>query len=124
MWKKLIVLIFLGGVSFGAYEYFRAGLHTRPTMPDGAFSVSFKSGFRAIALDQADLRPNRVYQGYPLDVPEWLQNVWSWRDPASDEEKFELDGQLAVGQRLEAVCRIDVDGEKVVRGFLFSRPNL
>lgn len=44
---------------YGAYDFYRAGLHTRPEMPDGAFSISYKNGLCAILVNVPDERPTR-----------------------------------------------------------------
>lgn len=50
MWKKIVGVLRAVGAGFVAYDYFSAGLHTRPEMPKGAFSLSYKNGMRAILV--------------------------------------------------------------------------
>lgn len=55
-WSKrvLFAVILAGGcyVAYGLYDGYRAGYHTRPDMPDGAFSISYKNGMRARERDK------------------------------------------------------------------------
>lgn len=118
----------LGFVGYGAYDYYRAGLHTRPEMPPGAFSMSFKSGFRAILVDVPNDRETRRYFGYPADVPFYLEDAWSLCSPPTEKEKLQTEAFMKAqdfpGSRFEVVCRILVDDETVTRGFITSVPRL
>ncbi|MFM2349573.1 MAG: hypothetical protein RIR04_539, partial [Pseudomonadota bacterium] len=49
--SKLISVGFLGFVGFGAYDLYRYGYFDLPDLPEGAYTLSFKNGFRAIVLD-------------------------------------------------------------------------
>ena len=95
-------------------------------MPDGAFSLSFNSGFRAIMLDIPDEGLDRRYFGVPFEVPFWAESAWSFcvrPDPAQQLEISES-VDLGPGSRLEAVCTLEVDGETINRGAVFSVPRL
>lgn len=127
-WNILFVVVVLSYAAYAAWDYFRAGLHTRPTMPDGAFSLSFASGLRAILVDVPDQRDSRRYFGYPLEVPFYLEDAWSICSPPTEEEQPEatafLEAQDFPGSRFEVVCRIQVDDETVIRGVIVTVPRL
>lgn len=131
MWKwakraMIIAIVAYGG--YAAYDFYRAGLHTRPEMPDGAFSISYKNGLRAILVDVADERPTRRYFGMPLEVPFYLKNAWSFcHPPAGKEVEYAaafIKERALPGERFEAICRIQVDNETVDRGVITSVPKL
>lgn len=131
MWKWILrigLIAVVGYVGYGAYDYYRAGLHTRPEMPPGAFSISFKSGFRAVLVDVPDERDTRRYFGYPFEVPFYLEDTWSICSPPTEEEAPEaaafMEAQDFPGARFEVVCRIQVDDETVVRGVITTVPKL
>lgn len=115
--------------AYSGHDAYRAGLFTRPKMPDGAFSLSFKSGFRAILIDVTNEKRTRRYLATPRkDVPFYLSDTWSLCYPPDEEEKRYLEGFLKSrnfpGERLEAVCKIKVDNESIERGLITSVPNL
>lgn len=118
----------VGLVGWGVYDYRMAGLHTRPDMPPGAFSISYKSGLRAILVDVPDERETRRYLGYPADVPFYIEDAWTFCSPPEGDEVAEAERWLAEGDqpgmRVEAICRIDVDGETVIRGIITTVPRL
>ena len=121
--KKLILLAVIAILCWGAYDYFRLGLHTRPEMPDGAWSIVSKAGFRAIAVDIPDERFERKYLLMPAeDVPVWFKDAWSFCTKATDEQK-ELNPPER-GMRLEGFCSIDADGETIYTGVMHSVPRL
>lgn len=126
LWASFFLVIIAVLASRGAYEYFGAGLHTRPPMPEGAFSISFKSGLRAVVVDVPDVRPERKYLGAPFDVPTWYEDSWSFCAAPTPDELAEAENQdLDPGMRLEAMCKIDLgDGEQIVRGALLSIPDV
>lgn len=144
---RIIVLGILGYASYWAYNSYRAGYLSLPDLPDGAYTLSFKNGFRAIVLDAdvpdgtGDDAPkylrslgvanrDRKYLGIPFDVQPWFKEAWSWCKAPTDEEKVDLERmpddfkRRVENARFEAVCRIDVDGAEVVRGLIFSVPKL
>lgn len=131
MWKwigRAALLGVIGFVGWVAYDYYRADLHNRPEMPSGAFSLSYKNGLKAILVDVPDERETRRYFGYPADVPFYIEDAWSFCSPPEGDEVAETERWLAAseqpGMRIEAICRIDVDGETVVRGIITSVPRL
>lgn len=145
--KTLICLALLGGAGYFTYDFFRAGNWSLPELPDGAYTLSFKNGFRAIVLDadvpdtsKADApryfrslgvaNRERRYFGVPFEVQPWFRDAWSWCEKPTEEEKAEIAKMPAHFQksvelaRFEAVCRIYVDDKSVVRGLVFSVPRL
>lgn len=121
----LLTLIFLGA-GYVAYDYYRAGLHTRPQLPEGAFSISYKNGMRSILVDVADERESRRYFGFPADVPFYLEEAWSFCRPLPKAEATRIMAyrERNPGERFEALCTINVDDEIVVRGYISSVPRL
>ncbi len=120
-----------------------------PNMPEGAYYLEFFDGdFRAIVLDAevtTDFWENgfkhlrrlnlanreRRYFGILLEVPEWMKGAWSTCiKPTAEElsyvtesmpESTRLDLQFA---RLDAVCRVEVEGQEVVMGLIYSVPRI
>jgi hypothetical protein len=137
----------LGYVSYSAYDFQRRGYLSLPDIPDGAYTLSFKNGLRAIVLD-ADVTEthladsskyfrllilanrDRSYIGFPTEVQPWFEDAWSWCKPPTEQEKASLElmpddfKRQVENTRFEAVCRIDVDGQDIVRGLIFSVPRL
>lgn len=121
-----IVAIFLAFAAFSGWSFFRFGLHKQPIVPEGAFWLSYSSGFRGIVVELEDARPNRAYIAYSAeDVPPWFQKTWSTCRPLTEDERtvFEAEADRGPGHRWEAVCEIDADGVTVVRGWIASVPN-
>lgn len=125
--KWIGVLLLLGFVGYGVVDYFRAGYHTRPAMPEGAWSLSFKSGLRGIVVDVSE-DDSRRYLGVPMDVPFYLKDSWSWCYPPKDGEIAQAQAFIAErdwpGQRFEAVCKVSVEDTEVVRGLIISVPRV
>lgn len=125
-WAVLLVLLVGGG--YLTYDAYRAGYYTRPDMPDGAFSISYKNGLRGILIDVPDDQGTRRYLGSPQAVPFYLEDTWAFcRPPVGDEVQHAeslLRERNWPGERFEAVCKITVDDEAIVRGVITSVPNL
>jgi hypothetical protein len=128
MWKRIIGLMVLLGVGYLGYDYYKAGYHTRPELPEGAFSLSFKGGLRGIVVGLENVEPERVYIAYGArQVPNWYQKSWSTCRALTTEELAQLHKSsvdLGPGGRWEAVCEIDADGDVFVRGWLASVPDV
>lgn len=131
MWKwtkRAFIVAVIGYGGYGIYDFYRAGLHTRPKMPDGAFSMSYKNGLRAILVDVPDERVARRYFGTPLEVPFYLKDAWSFCYPPTDGEIKHaaafIKERAWPGERFEAICRIQVESETVDRGLVTSVPKL
>jgi hypothetical protein len=149
---KWIGRIFLVGiVSYIAlvlYEYKRLGLFSMPDLPQGAYFVSFKNGLRGVVLN-ADVpetstgygpkllrsltieNRERKYLGIPSEVPSWFADAWSTCQAPTEQEQVGItvslpdDLRRRLGNaRFEAVCWINVDGEPLMRGLIFSVPRL
>jgi hypothetical protein len=131
MWKwviRAILIGFVGYVAYGAYDFYRAGLHTRPEIPEGAFSISYANGLRAIITGVGDEDEARRYFGFPQDVPHYLEDAWSICAPPDGDdvamaEKF-LEDRNMPGERFEVVCKIAADDDVVLRGVITSVPRL
>jgi hypothetical protein len=128
MFKWIVFTALLMGLGFLAYNQYRAGYFTRPEMPEGAFSLSYKSGLRGILVSIPDERTTRRYFGYRAEVPFYLEASWSFCRPPREDEQQSVSTFMKrrdwPGERFEAVCEIDVDGEAVIRGWITSVPKL
>lgn len=151
MWKwvlRIVVVAVCGFVGFSIYEIYRGGYFSLPDLQENEYPISFKNGLRAILIDPevtTDLyadapklfrrlhtaNEDRIYLGVPAQVPHWLEDVWSYCPAPKDEEKASIGSSMTVEwqevleyARLEGVCSIDVEGEKVPRGLVYSRPKL
>jgi hypothetical protein len=144
---RALVLAILGYAIFWLYGTSRAGYFSLPSLPSGAYVLSFGNGLRAIVLD-ADVpdhsgddaprffralnvaNPERKYLGVPLEVQPWFEDAWSWCTAPTEDDFANLEAtpeefrQKIENARFEAVCRIDVDGTEILRGLVFSVPNL
>jgi hypothetical protein len=112
----------IGFVAYGAYTYVAGGYLTRPALPEGAFSFSFNSGLKAIAVDIPQERQTRKYLGVPFDVPSHAENAWAMcKRPSADEAARILkETDMGPDSRLDAICVVDVDGVPLRRGAIFS----
>lgn len=131
MWKwigRTIVVVVVAFIGYGTYDYYRADLHTRPDMPQGAFSISYKNGLRAILVGVPNEKKSRRYFGYPTEVPYYIADAWAFCSPPEESEKQEAERFIkeygGPGERFEVVCRIQVDDDTVIRGFITSVPRL
>ncbi|WP_146036478.1 hypothetical protein [Pseudotabrizicola formosa] len=118
-----------------------------PEITPNDYAFSF-AGFRGIVVNANVSEPideyipdayrrlsfankDRRYFGVPFEVQEWMKDAWSFCVSPTDEERVYYDNampeniksQLEFSQ-FEAVCSLDVDGSKVVRGLLYSVPKL
>lgn len=125
---RLVVVGIIGVIGYAAYDYYMAGLHTRPQMPDGAFSISYKNGMRAIIVGVPNEEENRRYLGFAMDVPYYVRDAWSFCHPPTEEEAPQvaqfLEERDMPGMRFEAVCKITVDEDVLVSGLITSVPRL
>lgn len=123
-----VALVVAAFGAYAVYDYYRAGFHTRPDMPPGAFSISFTTGMRAILVDVPNERDTRRYFGFPAEVPFYLEDTWSTCSPPTVQEAPEAERFMAQrdfpGERLEVVCRIQVEEETVIRGIITTVPKL
>ncbi|MEW2912325.1 hypothetical protein [Leisingera sp. JC11] len=131
MWKwigRALIAAVVALIGYVAYDYYRADLHTRPEMPPGAFSISYKNGMRAILVDVPNERETRRYFGYPAEVPFYIEDVWAFCTPPEADEQNDavkfIKASNKPGERFEVVCRIKVDDDTVIRGFITSVPRL
>ena len=126
--RRALLIALVAGGGYYAYDYYRAGFLTRPDMPDGAFSLSYKNGLRAILINVPDERSTRRYFGFPMEVPFYLKDAWSFCSPPSEDEQDHVSAFMKErdwpGARFEAVCKIDVGDEIIVRGVVTSVPKL
>jgi hypothetical protein len=125
-WSNRIAgVILISSLAYGAYLYFAGGYHTRPDIPAGAFSASFKNGLRAI-IDRPDERSTRRYLGVPFDVPFWAEDAWAFCSPPTKKEASDILEQIDMGpgSRLDAICKITADDTLILRGAVFSVPRL
>lgn len=125
---RLIALVIVCFVGYGVYDYYMADLHNRPDMPPGAFSISYKNGMRVIIVDVPDQRETRRYFGTSFDVPFYIKDSWSFCYPPIDEERNQAEQFLQQrnwpGERFDAICKVNLDGDEVVRGIITTVPKL
>ncbi len=97
-------------------------------MPEGAFSISFTSGLRAILVDVPNEREARRYFGFPMEVPFYLKDSWSFCYPPTSEDADQVAAFMKArnwpGERFEVVCKIKVDNDVVVRGVITTVPKI
>lgn len=131
MWKWLkaaVAFVAIAYVSYGIYDGYRAGYFTRPPMPEGAFSLSYKNGLRGILVGIPEEKSTRRYLAHALEVPFYLEDAWSFCYPPTEEEQQYMSAFMKIedwpGARFEAICRIEVDNDIVVRGLIASVPKL
>jgi hypothetical protein len=145
---RLVLLGVIGFVGYAAYDLHRGGYFDIPDLAANEYPISFRSGFRAIVIDpevntndQSDApkffrrlgsaNTDRRYLGVPFEVAYWQQDAWSYCTKPSDDERKGFFNSLPDNwqktlerARLEGVCRTDVEGEKVLRGLVYSVPKL
>jgi hypothetical protein len=151
MWKwigRLLAIGIIGFLSLATYDRYRAGYFSLPDLNGNEYPIAFRSGFRAIVVDpevsNSDYEnapqffrrlrlanPDRRYLGIPYEVPSWFEGAWSYCEKPSSEEARAILASMPkdmqrelTGARLDALCAIVSDGEKIPRGLLFSVPNL
>ncbi|TBF08919.1 hypothetical protein [Rhizobium ruizarguesonis] len=126
--KRIIGAAVLGIAGYSAYDYYQAGFLTRPEMPEGAFSLSYKNGLRGILVGVPNEKENRRYFGFPQDVPFYLKDAWSFCSPPEGPEQAQavafIKSRNQPGERFEVVCKIKADNDVVVRGVITSVPKL
>ena len=144
---KLLLIGVIGILGYAVFQAYQKGYFSMPDMPEGSYAYSRKDGMRGIILNAevsdpiTDMpnffrrinlaNPSRRYFGVPLVVAPWLEDVWSICISPSEDERVEFQQSMPdeirqdlAYARFDAVCRIDVDGEKVLRGLLYSIPKL
>lgn len=143
---RLVLLGVVGFVGLALFDSYRGGYFQIPDLKPNEYPVSFKAGLRAIVIDPevtnssyaeapkffrrlANANDERVYIGVAMNVAHWLEDVWSYCPAPTDEERNGYRASLPEDwkdalkfARLEGVCWIDVEGEKVLRGLVYSRP--
>jgi len=128
MFKRLVLIVILAFGGYVAYDSYMAGYLTRPKMPEGAFSLSYKNGLRGILTNVPDERETRRYLAFPMEVPFYLKDSWSWCSPPTKEESARsvqfMKERDWPGQRLDVVCKITVEGKEIVRGIIISVPKV
>jgi len=127
-WFNRFFLLFVFSIAFYAiYIYIIGGYYKRPELPTNSFSISFKSGLRAILVDIPDERLNRKYFGVVADVPFWAKDTWYYCKQPTKTEKQEIRKTINFGKgsKLEAVCKKTVDENLTIfGGVVFSVPRL
>lgn len=141
------IVVIVAYAAFYTFSTYRAGYFSLPDLPDGAFTLSYKNGFRAIILEAEVDNPSmgnapkflrnlsianrsRKYLSVPYEVQPWFRDAWSWCSPPTPLEISSIDAmpddfrRSVENARFEAVCKIEVDGKSIVRGLIFSVPRL
>ncbi|WP_324754030.1 hypothetical protein [Roseovarius sp. Pro17] len=124
-------LAVVGASTYGYFEYMRysVGYYDLPEdVPETASVHSFKGGLRGIYLNSPNEIRTREHKmvGISSDLPEWYNGAWSHCSKPEDDFDIERLGvKHEPGMRFEALCYIEVEGERpVYSGALFSVPNL
>ena len=146
---RAFALVVFGSVGMTAYDYIRGGYRTLPDFNDTSYVASFNNGLRGIVVDPVvsnpsslhgpfrftrgldRANPERRYISVAAKVPEWFEDAWaSCRAPEDDEKRW-IDETLPdqqkadlVGARLDAVCYIEADATRLLRGLIYSVPRL
>lgn len=151
MWKwigRILSVLIAVSIGMSAFSFYRAGYYTMPALKDGEYPISFKNSFRGIVVnpivskphamkDLVYLRrltnasPERKYVGVPYEVPSWFEDAWSYCEkPAEGETEALLNSMPEdmrrnfTGARLDAICIIESDENRILRGAVFSVPRL
>ncbi|MCU0905746.1 MAG: hypothetical protein MUE83_18040 [Tabrizicola sp.] len=119
---RLVAVGALTFVTYGIWDYWRGGFFSLPDLPDGATPMSFATGLRAILLVPVN-EEQRRYLGRAADVPKWFEDSWSTCTSPTEAE-LESIGDTGPGSRLEAVCYIEADGDRIFRGAIFTIPRV
>lgn len=123
LFTRLVGLAVIGFGSYAIWDGWKAGYFSLPdNVPENATKMSFTNGLRAIILDPVNEK-KRKYLGLPAEVPKWYKDSWSFCEAPKGEVPFKLP-DVGPGSRLEAICTLDVDGEKIVRGLIYSVPRI
>jgi hypothetical protein len=87
-----------------------------------------ENDLRAILVDVPNEEETGRYFGFPMEVPFYLKDAWSFCSPPTAEESADAAAFIETGnmpgERLEAVCKITADDDTVVRGLITSVPKL
>lgn len=130
MWKWLLGALVLAGagyVGYDTYRYYKMGGFSMPELEADDFPVAFRSGFKGILKGIKNERDTRKYLGYPAKgVSPLYQDSWSiCHEPGAEERRdFESFVDLAPGERLDAICEINADGDVFIRGWVTSAPDI
>ncbi|NIZ63094.1 hypothetical protein DL239_19190 [Sedimentitalea sp. CY04] len=144
---RMLLLCIVGVIGFATFGWHQKGLLNIPHLPEGAYAFS-RGGLRGVVFGQEvsnptgvespkffrqliHVNPERMYLSLPLQVPHWLEDTWSNCTPPTGNEAADFEQSMPddlkrnlVGARLDAVCRINLESEEVLRGLLYSIPNL
>jgi len=144
---RALLLCVLGLGGYVTVAWYQKGLFDIPDLPEGAYAFS-RGGLRGVVFGQEvsnptgtespkffrqliHANPDRMYINLTYEVPTWLEDAWSNCTPPIDKESVEIAQSMPdelkrkmIGARLDAICRIDVEGEEVWRGLLYSAPKL
>ncbi|KAA0921021.1 hypothetical protein FLO80_02285 [Aquicoccus porphyridii] len=148
MWKWIICLVLVGitgFIGYAGYHSYQKGYFNLPEFSETSYALSFRNGFRGIVVDpevsnplESSPRffrrlnlanPERRYFTLAFDVPSWFEKTWSFCHPPTDEERAVIERDMPdevkreiIGGRLDGVCKIEVDGESIWRGLIYSVP--
>jgi len=144
---RLILFCIFAFVLLFGISSFRMGYFSIPNMPEGSYAISTKGGLRGVILNaevSTNLdgwpkfmrrisygNPERRYLGVPHEIAPWFEDAWSiCSSPEPDEpSQFQQSmtenmKEILENAKLEAVCRIEVDGKQLLRGLIYSVPKL
>lgn len=144
---KLLIVGIVGYAGYSVYGLHRGGYFSLPDLPRGAYPISFRSGLRGIVYDMdvtddqyADAprifrrlsmaNRDRRFIGLPAEVPRWFEDTWATCRHGTEEEREYIVSNLTedvrsqmIGARLDAICTIEIEGERpMLRGLIYSVP--
>ena len=120
MWKKAIAMLIVAGIGYSFYDYYNGPFYDAPALINDDFLLAFKgdAALKGVMRGFGEKDKTRKFMSYTArDVPSWYQNTWSiCRAPMGDDvAAFENSVDLGPGGRLDAICKIDADGDVFVR---------
>ncbi len=147
LWRAAL-LAFLAYVGHSFFDGYRRGAYNMPELAEDEFFVAFKSGFNGVVSvpgakkegfskvfpRYSHLYPDRKFLALPFDVSDALKTGWSRCLPFDDAllkdwlasvAQMSEDQQIELrGARWDLFCALDIDGEFVPRGVVYSFPRL
>ena len=131
MWKWSVVIFIIAGVTFAIYSHRSSPYYNAPynLVWDNGFLLASKNegSLRAVLKGIPDERDSRRYFTYnAADVPSSHLNTWSMCRPPTEDEAtiFAKIAELGPGERLDAICEIDANGDLFIRGWVTSVADL
>lgn len=143
---RLVLLGIIASGGYTVYDSYRGGFFDLPDFNRTSYAISFKNGLRGIVVDPvvsnpmqgnskffrrlARANPDRRYLGLPFNVPPWFEDNWAFCHAPTEAERIAIERDMPddlkrdlVGARFDALCKIEVEGESLWRGVIYSVPD-